>query len=199
MKILNVNPDKLFFVEETEEIWSKLKSIPRTGWLQWKVPNPETVYEHVMSVIRLAVEWRDDMSLTEDEYIELLKMIEVHDWPEVITGDQVILGDEPDATEQMKNKKITEAEAMKKLCRALSHGGEISALYDRYENSDDIVAQHCRQIEKFQAILLAFDYEHRYNKKGLTYEFLKYSSPKIKIPFLVARMEQVAKKVDFAL
>jgi len=190
---------QLCFTEGAEEIWSKLKSMKRTGWVQWGIPNPETVYEHVMTVKKLTEDWKDEMSLSEDEHQELLKMIEVHDWPEVLTGDRVILGDELDASEQLQNKKDAESRAMKKLCAEIPDGKEIYDLYDRYENSEDVVAQHCRQLEKFQAIMLALEYERKYHKKGITSEFLKYSNEKIKIPFLVEKMRKVAWETGFSL
>jgi len=172
-----------------ESVVSKLKQPPRTGWLQWNIENPETVYEHIRAVRVMAGRYKDNLELTEEELLELLDMIEIHDWPEALVGDGVILGDEKDVDKLRAHKKARELEAMITLCNALEDGPYIMSLYQRYAEGKDKIATLTKQIEKLQAVFKAVEYENSLKKKGLTAEFVHYTKDLIHHPFLQTEMK----------
>jgi len=71
------------------EVYVALHSLKRTGWVNRGVKNPESVKEHTEALIRIAREVEG--LLTMEEKDGLFEMLEVHDWPEAIHGDEVIL------------------------------------------------------------------------------------------------------------
>lgn len=181
---------QLRFQEGTEQIWQKLRNIPRTGWVMWEIPNPENVAEHILSIRELAFGWKSELSLSEEDFLDLLNIIEVHDWPEVVTGDIVIMGDEVNAEDLQKTKKISEREAMVKICANIPEGDVALAYYIRYEEALDYPACLAKQLDKLQAVSVAAAYEKKYNRPGLLAEFVTYSKARIDIPFLKNKLDE---------
>ncbi len=191
---LNAIQPPLRFTEGTEHIWDGLAKLPRTGWVQWDIPNPENVTEHILTIRELAVKWRDKIELSETEFADLLAIIEVHDWPEVIVGDLVIIGDEHNVIALRNDKRQKEKEAMIKLCQGILRGEEALKLYERYEANADIVAQYAKQLDKLQAVILAKEYEEKYAKPGLLAEFVIYSERYVDLPNLKIELERLKEK-----
>jgi putative hydrolases of HD superfamily len=183
MNLKTVQPALRFSVG-TEAIWSTLSALPRTGWIQWGIPNPESVADHILAIRSLALQWRENIDLSDLEFSDLLAIIEVHDWPEAIVGDLVIMGDERDVIKLRSEKRNREKIAMVELCQGKPFGTEALALYERYEMNVDAPARYAKQLDKLQAVLLAAEYEKQYNKPGLLQEFIAYSEHYIDIPFL---------------
>lgn len=183
----------LRFIEGTEYIWSALEAIPRTGWVQWNIPNPENVAEHILAIRKLAVSFKSDLNLTEDELDDLLAIIEVHDWPEIITGDIVVMGNEVDASELSHSKKQQERFAMEDICRNILRGDEVLALYTRYEKGEDKVSKYAKELDKLQAVILAAQYHKQYDRPGIVEEFYEYSKKRITTPNLIERLESLIK------
>lgn len=183
---------RLRFTEGTQHIWDTLAALPRTGWVQWGIPNPETVAEHIHAIRALALDYREHLALDANEFQDMLDIIEVHDWPEAIVGDLVIMGDEPNVAELKADKKARERAAMEQLCQKLPKGAAVLALYLRYEEGQDHIARYAKELDKLQAVLLAADYEKQYGKAGLRDEFVTYTRKSITIPFLQAELERVA-------
>ena len=189
----------LHFASNFSEVVLALEVLPRTGWVQWGIHNPETVWEHILATRELAIAYRDKLGLNETEFVELLDMIEIHDWPESMVGDGVILGDEPNVETMRSNKKKKEMEAMEKICANRSAGAEIHALYVRYANGSDRVARLVKQIEKLQAVIKAAEYEHLQNKEGLTSEFVHYTRDLIQDSFLTNEFKKIAMSITILL
>ena len=181
----------LRFTEGTEYIWDKLAQIQRTGWVQWEIPEPENVVQHILAIRKLAMKWRENILLTDEEFDDLLAIIEVHDWPEVIVGDLVIMGDERNFITLKNEKREKEKSAMEILCKDVLRGEEALLLYKRYEANVDDVARYAKQLDKAQAVLLAKEYGEKYERAGLLEEFLNYSEKYIDIPFLVREMDKI--------
>lgn len=188
----------LKFTEATSII-TTLKQLPRTGWLQWKIPQPETVYDHILAVRELAVQYQTGLELSDCELDELLDMLEIHDWPEALVGDGVILGDEENVDELRMSKQQREMMAMQEICADLSKGQYIMALYERYATGADKIARLAKEIEKFQAVLVAQKYEERYQKSGLLAEFVFYTKDLIYHPFLKTEFHKIAATVSALL
>lgn len=183
MDLKSIQPP-LRFPIGTESIWSALSALPRTGWVQWGIPNPESVADHIVAIRSLALTWRENIDLSDLEFSDLLAIVEVHDWPEAIVGDLVIKGDERDVIGLRTDKRNREKIAMVELCQGKIFGAETLALYERYEMNADKAARYAKQLDKLQAVLLAAQYEKQYHKSGLLQEFITYSEHYIDIPFL---------------
>lgn len=174
------------------EAWSALSRLKRTGWVKRGVENPETVAEHIVSLKQLAKELSVFRGKDQDD---LLLMLETHDWPEALHGDEVIVThDKVDREAREKIKFENEQRAMNTICEPLGEkGAEILALWLRFETSDDEVAQFARELDKYQAVEKAFYYE---TTQGVAVfaEFLEYSREFIHHPALLARLEGLEEK-----
>lgn len=189
---------ELRYTEIAKDVWETLATIPRTGWVKRKVRFPETVQEHTL-VCRMMVECMIDhlpeFSIT--DILEILNMLEVHDYPEVITGDLVIVTYDQKEKRLLKIKKFKlEYKAMKKIASELGDvGKEIFALWYRFEKSDDRLASFARQIDKYQCIEKAMKYES-IGENVRAQEFFDYLRDDITHPFLrlsVEALEEINK------
>ncbi|MEM9336568.1 MAG: HD domain-containing protein [Patescibacteria group bacterium] len=167
------NTYSLCYSDVAPDVWAALAKIERTGWVMRGISDPETVQEHTLALIRLAEEIH---TIGEYKANGLFQILEVHDWPEAIVGDEVIIEYDEEKRRRLKVlKNRKEVEAMKEITRPLGEvGKEINALWLRYENSSDETAQFAKELDKYQAVEQALTYEIEQNKNGIYYEFLDY-------------------------
>jgi len=184
---------------DAPEIIKKLQALPRTGWVQWGIENPETVYEHICAIRMLAAGYKEELNLSDEELQDLLNILEVHDWPEALVGDGVILGDEENVEKKRAYKETREMEAMETICASLEEGSYILSLYTRYTQGSDRIAKLAKQIEKLQAVQKAAEYEKKYKKVGLTDEFLHYTADLIHESFLKKQVKRIVVVVPIVL
>ncbi len=177
---------------EAPHVYEALHALKRTGWVERGVKNPESVKEHTEALIRLASELSP--LLTSEELDGLLEMLEVHDWPEVLHGDEVIL------EENLGDKKVlldvkfeNEKRALEKICATLTNGDIVIKLWLRFETSVDPAAAFGRQLDKYQAVEKALEYE-RTQGIPLFEEFLTYSLKYITHPILLQRIERLKRQ-----
>lgn len=171
------------------EVYRALQDLKRTGWVDCGVKNPESVKEHTEALLRLAVEI--SQYLTEAERDGLVDMLEVHDWPEAIHGDEVILELEPGERQALQAVKFaSEKRALETICRGLPDGEQIINLWLRFETGTDPAAIFGRELDKYQAIEKALEYELEQGI-ALFEEFLTYSINFIRHPVLLARIENL--------
>jgi putative hydrolases of HD superfamily len=131
-----------------EKVYQSLQDLKRTGWVMRGVKNPESVKEHTEALILLAKELTPELSSNETD--GLLEMLEVHDWPEALHGDEVILELKPNERKALKDVKfVNEQKALAEICAELPNGNEIMSLWLRFENSDDPAAVFGRQLDKY--------------------------------------------------
>lgn len=171
------------------QVYALLQGVERTGWVERGVKNPETVKEHTEALLKLGNELLD--FLKEEETDGLLDMLEVHDWPEAIHGDEVVLiTPDDDKKTELEEKFKNEARALEELCKDLPNRQEIIDLWYRFETSNDPAAVFARQLDKYQAIEKAWEYEQ---VQGILLfeEFLTYSITFIKHPVLLERIERL--------
>lgn len=178
-------PD-LKFAHLAPDTWTALGNIPRTGWVNRGVENPETVQGHIVSLRELAFSFVD---LSNIERNDLLDMLEIHDWPEAVHGDQVIFTDDEEERATLESTKFElETHALAGICSKLGETGEkIMELWLRFENSQDVTASFARQLDKYQAIEKALEYE---KSQGIPLfkEFLDYSRKNISHPALLKKI-----------
>ncbi len=187
-----MNTQRLKYARLAPQVWAALELEVRKGWVLRGVIDPETVAEHTLDMLRIGDEVAREINLPEDDRADLLGMLEIHDWPEALNGDEITmhgvdLAKEADAK---KAKFLKEEAAMKSICEPLGEEGvHIFALWYRFETSGDDVAILAREIDKEQAIEQAFRYERSgQGPEGLGEEFVRYSPP-IRNPYLAQRIE----------
>jgi len=169
------------------EVYKSLHELKRTGWVDRGVENPESVKEHTESLVALAHELSD--LLTEEERDGLIEMLEVHDWPEAIHGDEVILELNPDDRKALKVAKFeNEKKALQSICADLPNGEDIMSLWLRFETSDDPASVFGRELDKYQAVEKALEFEEEQGIE-LFNEFLTYSINFMHHPVLLERIE----------
>ncbi len=177
------------FATTVPDVWKKLGELKRTGWVNRGVKNPETVQEHTLALMQIAstFDW-----LNEKDKGDLVDMLEIHDWPEAILGDEVILSyDENELKSLEKYKSEREESAMKSICESLGVvGDEIKNLWIRFEKSEDEIASFARQIDKYQAIEKSLEYEM---SQGVIIfkEILEYSRKRIIHPVLIEKLREL--------
>jgi 5'-deoxynucleotidase YfbR-like HD superfamily hydrolase len=178
-------------------IWSALEHEIRKGWVHAGVTNPETVAEHTLELLRLGDEVAREALLSDSDRADLLSMLEVHDWPEAIDGDEITLHgvDHAEEADRGRQKQLREEAVMTSICEHIGEEGQyILAFWRRFEMSDDPIATLAREIDKYQAIEKAFFYEHvGEGPVGLGEEFVRFSPP-MTHPELVKRVTTLRHK-----
>jgi putative hydrolase of HD superfamily len=190
----DTSEDVLQREKSSPTVYTALQSLKRTGWVQRGVKNPESVKEHTESLILLARELSSSLSAEENDGLE--HMLEVHDWPEALHGDEVILELRPDERKLLKQAKFeNEQKALQTICADLSDGKEVMSLWLRFEHSDDPAASFGRQLDKYQATEKALYYEETQGIE-LFAEFLQYSKHFISHPVLLKRLHNLQLRFD---
>lgn len=185
---------ELKFADVAPNVWKALGELKRTGWVNRGVEIPESVQEHTVALINLATSME---GLTEQEKDELVDMLEVHDWPEAIHGDEVILSVDENELKSLKAIKFEkEQRALASICKGLGEKGkEIMDLWIRFETSSDDAALFAKQLDKYQAIEKALEYEKAQNIP-LFKEFLDYSRKSIIHPLLLGKIEKLEREFE---
>jgi putative hydrolase of HD superfamily len=140
----------------------KLKTTPRTGWItHGKIDNPESVADHTMRLSVIALLAGDELEINKDK---LVKMAILHDLAESITGDIVneIGSKKLIAVKEEKHK--LEEEAMKFLFKDFKNKEELLRLWEEIESRKTKEADILDQLDKFEMVLQAFEYEQQYDK-----------------------------------
>jgi 5'-deoxynucleotidase YfbR-like HD superfamily hydrolase len=143
------------YAQKARLIIKRLYQIPRTGWLDRKVKNPETVGEHSDELVKLAEELFEIPGLS--------LMLKIHDWPEKYKkiGDRrtdALCSEEKRWTKERKYRE--EKKAMQKICAQLGPiGPEIMKLWLEYSARETPRGQIAYQLDKFQRTRKAIAYQ----------------------------------------
>lgn len=124
--------------------WFVLKSLPRTGWIQNGVNNPESVASHSWGMSLLA------MKLC-PENLDLSKVLQiciVHDLPESIVGDIT-----PYDGVSKEEKKKMESSAMRNIAP------EFFELWKEYEDQSSEEARFVKRMDKLDMSIQAMIYK----------------------------------------
>ena len=132
---------------------TNLKNTKRTGWVRCNVPQPESISDHMyrMSIIAMIHPNRSD---------HLIKLALAHDIAECIVGDIT-----PHDNVTKEEKACMEDEAMRTLQSSLppSTGQLLYNLWREYEDCVTEDAKIMKEIDKFEMILQADEYETAHN------------------------------------
>lgn len=146
------------------DIYQALQKLPRTGWVIRSVKDPESVYDHTVSVVKLAAIIGEETGLTPEQVDDLQHILEVHDWAEAIAGDEFIPNEDSVEYDKRKKRKAKrEADALAELLHNRPYQETVHALFARYEEPTDDIAQLAKEIDKYQALELALHYEKTQN------------------------------------
>ncbi|KAJ3184966.1 hypothetical protein HDU87_002532 [Geranomyces variabilis] len=138
-----------------------LKRTKRTGWVDHGISDAESIGDHMhrMSVLALLT---TDPAL---DRIKLTKMALVHDLAESIAGDIT-----PHSGVSKEKKHKLERDGMDELVGLLGKSAEameIKALWEEYEAAETPEALYCKDLDKFEMIVQAVEYEKRHEDKNL--------------------------------
>ncbi|GMT09354.1 hypothetical protein PFISCL1PPCAC_651, partial [Pristionchus fissidentatus] len=142
---------------EVLRVADSLKHLKRTGWVKCGVPEPETVAGHMYRMAVLA--WSLKGELPGIDIDRCLKMSLVHDIGEAIVGDITPHCGISDADKYNSEKAALDAIAAMAPNGA---GAEWAQLWAEYEAHATPEAKVVKQLDKFDMIAQAFDYELKY-------------------------------------
>ncbi|KAH3669499.1 hypothetical protein OGAPHI_001620 [Ogataea philodendri] len=153
------------YINAFYQIVSLLKSQKRTGWVDHQVPNPESIADHMyrMSIIAMSLS-KDAFSQTPD-LAKCAKIALVHDIAESLVGDIVPHDANVDKTEKNRREYSTIvylSEVIQPYNKAFSE--EIVELWLDYENQRNFEATIVKDIDKYEMLIQAFEYEKSTHK-----------------------------------
>ena len=131
----------------------KLKTLKRTGWVNHEIPLPESVADHMyrMSMLSFLI---TDKQVDRDE---LIKICLVHDLAEAKVGDITPL----DGVSK-EDKRRMEETALRQIHSDIGQeaiGDELLRLWLAYEEGSSFTANVAKQLDKFEMIVQADEYE----------------------------------------
>jgi Predicted hydrolases of HD superfamily len=178
---------------KVQEIIDRLHKIPRTGWVDRGVKDPETVGEHTDAVVELSEKYFDIAGLN--------LMLRIHDWPESNprVGDRRIDPNCPKKSRWSKERKFqAEFKAMRQICFSFKNlilAKELFSLWLEFEKNKTKRAKIAHQLDKFQAIWQAV----KYQKEGWAvdpWEFIDNTGKIITNFILEKELENLKKRVE---
>ena len=134
-------------------IVGKLKTLKRTGWVQNEIPLPESVADHMyrMSMLSFLI---TDAQVNRDELIKICLM---HDLAEAKVGDIT-----PHDGVSKEEKRRLEETALRQILSDIgqeSISDEMLRLWMAYEEGNSHTANVAKQLDKFEMIVQADEYE----------------------------------------
>lgn len=168
-----------------------LKTQPRTGWVDRGIPveKTESIADHMyrMSIIAMTV---PSAKVSVDKCV---KIALVHDIAEALVGDITPFGG---VTKEEKHRREWETieylvELIKPYNSEFAH--EMKELWLDYEEIRCLEARYVKDIDKFEMIQQAWDYEQEY---GLKYDLAEFydSRPAIKTPEIGELCDEVIRQ-----
>jgi 5'-deoxynucleotidase YfbR-like HD superfamily hydrolase len=148
---------------------TKLKHIPRTGWVRDKIPDPESVAEHSFKAAIMAMVLADTLKMELDKE-KLLKMALVHDVAESIIGDLIVFDPKGRIIPELEKAKLEkEIAAFKRIFEGIPNGDEYIALFDDFNNQKSEEARIFKELDRLENAFQAAEYESRYGLTLQTY------------------------------
>lgn len=144
-----------------------LKKVLRTGWIVKGVEDAESVAEHTWRVTMLGMVLAQQYNL---DQLKVMKMSLVHDLGEATIGDvvweqgTVVIGSQ-------EEKHKDESKAVEDMFRDNPHFKEYVELWKEFEAQKTAEAKFVKQLDKFEMVIQAFEYESSDNYKQSLQEF----------------------------
>lgn len=134
----------------------RLKLIPRTGWVDRGIPNPETVAEHSF---RTALITYDLAKLEGEDPLACATMAMIHDLQESQVGD--ITKNSGVSKEQKKQMELKAAQQLAKL----HENDEFLAMFIELEEGQTPRARIIKDADQIEAVVQALEYARAYPEK----------------------------------
>jgi putative hydrolase of HD superfamily len=153
-RVLNNNMDAKSL--EFLRLVGRLKHLPRKGWVLRQVPFPESVASHMYRMAMCVFCLNSEVNT-----FKIMKMALVHDLSESIVGDIT-----PHDGVSQEEKYAKELEAIVHISSLLPESWsreEVKALWDEYERGVTQEAQIVKDLDKFDMILQALEYEEQHS------------------------------------
>lgn len=143
----------------------KLKTTPRSGWVEVGIDAPESVADHTFRTAILCMIHSDLEGL---DTLKMLQMALIHDLPEAFTGDLK-------PSERTNSAKEREEEAMKRLLRLLpeKQRDKYAEIWREYEEGETAESKAVKGLDKFEMALQAREYNSAKLDKQSLDGFLK--------------------------
>nr|XP_054749834.1 5'-deoxynucleotidase HDDC2-like [Lytechinus pictus] len=171
------------------QIVNDIKSQPRRGWQLRGLTNVESVSDHMyqMAIMAMII---TDKSLDKNRCVQIAL---VHDMAECIVGDIT-----PADGISKEEKHRREKETMEKLSKLAGpeSGQDMYQLWKEYEEQSSAEARFVKDLDRFEMISQAFQYEKRENKPGLLQEFFDSTQGKFSHPLVIEWVEELNKQRD---
>ncbi|UYV80252.1 HDDC2 [Cordylochernes scorpioides] len=145
-----------------EPMWM-LQTEKRNGWLLNKIANPESIADHMYRMAILSMLLDADGSQGIDK-TKCVKLALLHDVAECIVGDITPKCGVP--ADVKKNKELKAMGGMMKMLEP-KLADEIWELYEsvqEYEDQKSVEAQVVKDLDRFEMLLTAYEYEKTYEK-----------------------------------
>ena len=158
---------------------STLKSTPRTGWVRSKVKDPESISDHMHRMALLAFLVPSDSRIDRNK---IIKMALIHDVAEARVGD-ITPHDGVSPTEKYE----LESAGMSFLVKTLNSSPEAIEMNDlwlEYEKGESFEAQIVKDLDKFEMIVQAFEYEKSNSTSESLESFFESTRGKFKTPIV---------------
>ena len=161
----------------------RLKRMPRTGWVQREIPNPETVAEHMYRSQFIVY---DFAKATKEDPQSCVVMMMLHDLQETRAGDIT-----PHCGISKAEKAAREFKAAQELAE-LSGNPEFFKVFREYEGRKTKRAQLCGDADQCECLTQALEYATLYPaKRELLENFWPYAYKKLNTSVGLAFFDQL--------
>ncbi|KPJ08700.1 HD domain-containing protein 2 [Papilio machaon] len=168
------------------ELVGRLKHVKRTGWVLCNIEDCESIAGHMYRMGLMTFLLTEENNPTKLDRFKCLQIESsllsalVHDLAECIVGDLT-----PHCGVSPEEKHRQEDEAMKKIAELTGIAGDrMYDLYKEYENQSSPEAKFAKDLDRYDMILQAFEYEKRENAPKKLEEFFKATEGKFNHPFI---------------
>jgi putative hydrolase of HD superfamily len=146
-----VNPDNLLDFLSTA---GKLKTIPRTGWVESGVENPESVADHSFRAALTAMVLSDSRGL---DTCKVMRMALLHDLAEAETGDIILMM-------KQSNHLAMENQTMRQILSGLDESQRLLywETWLEYQRKESPEAVLVHDADKIEMVLQVSEYQNRY-------------------------------------
>ena len=138
---------------------SKLKHLPRTGWLKHNIDMPETVAAHSWQMAMMALKLAQNGE--NYNFDKVIKLCLCHDMGESVIGDLT------PADKNYADKKQLEAQAVSQIAEDSSFKA-LKSLFEEYEANETPEANLANDLDKLDMYAQSLDYEAKYPGKDLS-------------------------------
>ena len=154
---------------------SGCQTLKRTGWVRAGIRDPEHVSGHMFRMAVMAMLLEDNETEADDRILGGSSVIlsAIHDMAECIVGD--ITPSDPVTPEEKHEKEVAAMKSLVKDLPCSTHTREIFEAFMRYERQekDDKEARLTKELDKFDMVVQAMEYEEKKRPKGASPTFLQ--------------------------